>query len=86
MAPSGKELVVGGKGFQLFHFNGSSPITKFTGLEQSSVQFQQFRWDKAGHLYALSGGKLYVFNVSPTRVELVVSISIPEAQGLTVLY
>jgi hypothetical protein len=86
MAPSGKELVVGGKGFQLFHFNGSSPITKFTGLEQSSVQFQQFRWDKAGHLYALSGGKLYVFNVSSTRVELVVSISIPEAQGLTVLY
>jgi hypothetical protein len=85
MAPSGKELVVGGKGFQLFHFNGSSPLTKFTGLEQSSVQFQQFRWDKAGHLYALSGGKLYVFKVTSTGVDLVGSLSIPEAQGLTIL-
>lgn len=85
MAPSGKELVVGGKGFQLFHFNGSSPITKFTGLEQSSVQFQQFRWDNAGHLYALSGGTLYVFKETSTGVELVGSVSIPEAQGLAVL-
>jgi hypothetical protein len=85
MAPSGKELVVGGQGFQLFHFNGSSPITKFTGLEQSTVQFSQFRWDNAGHLYALSGGTLYVFNVTSTGVKLVGSVSIPEAQGLAVL-
>lgn len=86
MAPSGKELVVGGQGFQLFHFNGSSPATKFTGLEQSSVHFQQFRWDNAGHLYALSGGTLYVFNVTSTGIELVGSpVSIPEAQGLAVL-
>jgi hypothetical protein len=86
MAPSGKELVVGGQGFQLFHFNGSSPLTKFTGLEQSSVQFQQFRWDNAGHLYALSSGTLYIFNVTSAGVKLVGSISIPEAQGLAVLY
>jgi hypothetical protein len=85
MAPSGKELVVGGQGFQLFHFNGSSPLTALTGLEQSSVQFQQFRWDKAGHLYALSSGTLYVFKVTSTGVKLVGSLSIPEAQGLTVL-
>jgi len=85
MAPSGKELVVGGQGFQLFHFNGSSPITKFTGLEQSKVVFRQFRWDNADHLYALSGGTLYVFKVTSSGVELVGSISIPEAQGLAVL-
>jgi hypothetical protein len=86
MAPSGKLLVVGGKGFQIFHFNGSSPITKFTGREQSSVQFQQFRWDDADHLYALSGGMLYVYKVTSSGVEQVGSpISIPEAQGLAVL-
>ena len=86
MAPSGKLLVVGGTGFQLFHFNGSSPITKFTGLEDASVTFQQFRWDSAGHLYALSGGTLYVFTVTSTGVQQVGSpISIPEAQGLAVL-
>ncbi len=86
MAPSGKEFVVGGQGFQLFRLNGSSPITKFTGLELSSVQFQQFRWDGSNHLYALSGGMLYVFAVSSTGVELVGSpTSIPEAQGLAVL-
>jgi hypothetical protein len=86
MAPSGKLLVVGGQGFQLFHFNGSNPITKFTGLEQSSVVFQQFRWDRAEHLYALSGGMLYVYKVTSSGVERVGSpISIPEAQGLAVL-
>ncbi len=86
MAPSGKLMVVGGQGFQLFHFNGSAPITKFTGLEQSSVQFQQFRWDSANHLYALSGGMLYVYKVTSSGVEQVGSpTSIPEAQGLAVL-
>ena len=33
MAPSGKLLAVGGTaGLQVFHFNGSSPITHGTGL------------------------------------------------------
>jgi hypothetical protein len=86
MAPSGKLVVVGGQGFQLFHFNGSSPLTKFTGLEQSSVLFRQFRWDSAGHLYALSSGMLYAFTVTSSGVVPAGSpISIPEAQGLAVL-
>jgi hypothetical protein len=32
MSPNGKYLAVGGTaGFQIFHFNGANPITKFTG-------------------------------------------------------
>jgi hypothetical protein len=68
MAPSGKLLAVGGTaGLQVFHFNGSSPITHDTGLLTKS-QVDQFFWDKANHLYAISraAGKLYVFTVTPT--------------------
>jgi hypothetical protein len=67
MAPSGKLLAVGGSdGLQVFHFNGASPITHFTGLLASGV-FNQFRWDNNNHLYAINStdGKLYVFTVTP---------------------
>ena len=54
ISPSGKVLAVGGgvpdcancgaPGFQIFHFNGSSPITHYTGLLHSSEKFVQFAW------------------------------------------
>src|SRR5215472_9600262 len=54
MSPSGKYLAVGGSsGFQIFHFNGANPITKFTGLLTSSPINQIF-WDNSNHVYALS--------------------------------
>lgn len=68
MAPSGKLLAVGGTaGLQVFHFNGSSPITHDTGLLTKS-QVDQFFWDNDNHLYAISrsAGKLFVFTVTPT--------------------
>jgi hypothetical protein len=68
MAPSGKLLAVAGTtGLQVFHFNGSSPMTPYTGLLTNAPIGQVF-WDNANHLYALSrsGGKLYVFTVTPT--------------------
>jgi hypothetical protein len=68
MAPSGKLLAVGGTaGLQVFHFNGSSPITHDTGLLTSN-QVDQFFWDNSNHLYAISqsAGKLFVFTVTPT--------------------
>jgi hypothetical protein len=68
MAPSGKLLAVGGiGGLQIFHFNGASPITKYTGLLTTATIDQVF-WDKSNHLYAISGaaGKLYVFTITPT--------------------
>jgi hypothetical protein len=68
MSPSGKLLAVGGTaGLEVFHFNGSNPITHYTGL-LSTNQIDQFFWDNSNHLYAISrsAGKLFVFNITPT--------------------
>jgi WD40 repeat protein len=68
MSPSGKLLAVSGaNGLQIFHFNGSSPITPYTGLLTSGLVEQCF-WDNANHLYAISRdtGKLRVFTITPT--------------------
>jgi hypothetical protein len=68
MSPSGKLLAVGGStGLQVFHFNGASPITHYTGLLTQDPINQVF-WDDANHLYALSPvkRKLHVFTVTPT--------------------
>jgi hypothetical protein len=68
MSPSGKLLAVGGTaGLQIFHFNGASPITHYTGL-LTSAQIDQLYWDNSNHLYAISNsaGKLYVFTITPT--------------------
>ena len=68
MSPSGKILAVAGQsGLQIFHFNGNSPITAYTGLLTSN-DIEQCFWDNANHLYAISQntGKLYVFTVTPT--------------------
>ena len=70
MSPSGKLLAIGGPlGLQIFHFNGASPITSYTGLIGVG-EFDQFRWDNYNHLYAINGstGHLHVFTVTPTNV------------------
>ena len=67
MSPSGKLVAVAGQeGLQVFHFNGASPITRFTGLLTSAPINQMF-WDNTNHLYAISqsGGKIYVFTITP---------------------
>ena len=87
ISPSGKLLAVGGAGFQVFHFNGSSPITHYTGRLQADYGFQQFGWDGDNHLYALGGGKLFVYTVTPTSIKEASGspYSIPEASSVTVL-
>ena len=68
MSPSGKLLAVAGSaGVQLFHFNGASPITKYTGLLVSGPVSMAY-WDNANHLYVLASSKLYVFTATPTSV------------------
>jgi hypothetical protein len=87
MSPSGKVLAAAGNvkapaypgnnsaespGLQVFHFNGASPITKFSGVLTSDfIDF--IHWDNANHLYALSNssGKLYVYTVTPTSITAV---------------
>jgi hypothetical protein len=86
MSPSGKLVAVGGKGFEIFHFNGSSPITRYSGALQTGTQFQQFSWDGENHLYALGGGKLYVYTVTPSSIKQASGspYSIPEASSVIV--
>jgi hypothetical protein len=69
ISPSGNLLAVAGSyGFELFHFNGGSPITKITSLVASDP-VAQVAWDKAGHLYVLTTGSLYVYTATTTGVE-----------------
>ena len=70
ISPSGKLLAVGGTaGLQVFHFNGSNPITHYTGLLTKNT-IDQFFWDNDNHLYAIShaAGKLFVYTITPTSV------------------
>lgn len=70
MSPSGKLLAVAGSGgVQVFHFNGASPVTKYTG-RLTTNEIDQMFWDNSNHLYAISkkAGKLYVWTVTPTYV------------------
>ncbi|MGA2536586.1 MAG: hypothetical protein ABSF53_11260 [Terracidiphilus sp.] len=87
MSPSGKLLAVGGQGLEIFHFNGSSPITGFSSLLQSGIVFEQLAWDGDNHLYALGSGKLFVYTVTPTSIKEAPGspYSIPEAAGLAVV-
>jgi hypothetical protein len=71
MSPSGKLLAVAGPGgLQVFHFNGSAPITRYTGLLDTGDvdQVDQMFWDNHDHLYVISqsAGKLFVFTVTAT--------------------
>ncbi len=81
MSPSGKLLeVAGAEGLEIFHFNGSSPITRYTGILNNHSFFPTtptpglMFWDNSNHLYVISPGgdqKLRVFTVTPTSATLV---------------
>ncbi len=94
ISPTGKLLAVGGgdfgTGFQIFHFNGGEPITKFSDVLQPFNQnyFAEFGWDKSNHLYALDWGiGLYVYTVTPTSIEQAPGspYSIPDTSSVIVL-
>jgi hypothetical protein len=87
ISPSGKLLAVGQSGFQVFHFDGADPITKYTGVLHSSETFLEFGWDKANQLFALSNNALHIYNATATSIkeESGSPISIPEASSVSVL-
>jgi hypothetical protein len=68
MSWSGNLLAVAGGGFQIFHFNGASPLTPFIGLQRGTDDISQAAWDNDNHFYTLDffGGQLRVFTVTPT--------------------
>lgn len=85
--PTSKFLAVGGQGFAIYHFNGSKPISKYSSVLQSGTSFQSFGWDKSNHLYALGGGKLYVYTVTSSSIKEASGspYSIPESGQVIVL-
>jgi hypothetical protein len=88
ISPSGKLIAVGGQsGFQVFHFNGGSPITKYTGLLQPHATFLEFGWDSHNHLFGVTPAGLFVYTVTPTHVTEAPGspYSIPEASNVIVL-
>jgi hypothetical protein len=69
-SPSGNLLAVAGTtGLQIFHFNGSNPITHFTRV-LTSAQVDGIAWDNNNHLlgYGNSAGLLFVLTVTPNTV------------------
>ena len=73
MAPSGKLLAVAGTGgAQVFHFNGNTPITPYTGL-LTKEEVDQVFWDNSNHVYAISrtGNQLLAGTVTPTTLQKV---------------
>jgi len=72
MSPSGKLLAVGGDlGLQIFHFNGASPTTPFTGLITQNGGENggpgDLYWDNDNHLYVVGpDNKLRVYTITPT--------------------
>jgi hypothetical protein len=88
ISPANNLLAVGGEtGFQIFHFNGGSPITTDSGVFLPTVMIKKFGWDKANHLFVLGGGNLYVYTVTSSGVSQAPGSphSIPESAGVIVL-
>jgi hypothetical protein len=56
-------------GFQVFHFNGAKPITKFSAT-LTTAPIDALGWDKSNHLFAISksGKKLFVYTITPTTI------------------
>ena len=65
-SPAGNLLAVAGDGgLQVFHFNGSNPITSYTGLIAAHAIYD-LSWDNHNHLYAIGSGKVNAFRVTTT--------------------
>ena len=65
ISPGGHLLAVGGtSGLQVFFFNGSNPITAYTGF-LAVHELSQLAWDTHSHLFGISpSGRLYAFRVT----------------------
>ncbi len=90
--PTNKFLAVGAgqggaTGFAIYHFNGSSPITKYSGVLQPKIGVGSFAWDKAHHLYVIGGGYLFVYTVTESEIKQAPGspYSIPETNNVKVL-
>ena len=86
ISPSGKLLAAGGRGFEIFHFNGGAPAAHFSGLLLPDYLAAEFGWDTENHLYALTDEYLAVYTVTPASITQAPGSPylIPEASSLIV--
>jgi hypothetical protein len=65
-SPAGNLLAVGGnQGLQVFHFNGSNPITPYTG-RLAWRQTYDLGWDNHNHLYSIGLGAVQAWRITTT--------------------
>jgi hypothetical protein len=86
ISPNGRFIAVAGtSGLEVFHFNGASPITHFTGL-LATGEVDHVMWDGANHLYAIStsAGKLMVFSVTSTAATQATGSPYPISKPLNI--
>lgn len=70
ISPGNNFLAVGGiNGFQIFHFNGSNPITAYSGPRLAGAAIGKFGWDKSNHLFVYYGQTLRVYTVTSTSIK-----------------
>jgi hypothetical protein len=86
-SPAGNLLAIAGSsGLQIFHLNGTNPITPYTGL-LAVHNIVQIRWDTHDHLYGIASGRLYAFKITATGHKQAVGspYSITNPMAITVL-
>jgi hypothetical protein len=63
--PTGRLLAVGGTGaFQLYHFNGANPVTRYSGVIKTNDLIRSIAWDKSSHMYLLTDHSVDIYNIS----------------------
>jgi hypothetical protein len=75
-SPAGDLIAIAGysSGLQIFHFNGTHPLTTYSERLYASSGFSSISWDRSNHLYALSfasgkkPGQLFVHTITPTSI------------------
>ena len=83
ISPAGNLLAIAsGRGLQVFHFNGSNPITPYTKRLAWSASHPA--WDKHNHLYALEGG-VRVWRITPNFWKPTARYPLNAPAALTVL-
>ena len=88
ISPSGKYLALAGDGVQIYHFNGSSPITHLAAVMPDEF-FDEVAWDNKDHVYAHDdeSGYVRVYTVTSTGMKEAPGspYSIPESTALVVV-
>jgi hypothetical protein len=83
VSPAGNLLAVCGGGVQVFHFNGSNPITPYT--KPLTMGCFDLAWDKHNHLYAIESRGVLVWRITPNFWKAASPYPLNGPSALTVL-